>query len=63
MNHSQSSFNTDRFKDICSGRNCKRKPATRLRIKYVKRIGEFCELCAADLIEADLVERAFPIEK
>jgi hypothetical protein len=56
MNPTQPLFNLDGFKVICSGRNCARKPTTTLRIKYVRKVGQFCELCAADLMNAGLVE-------
>jgi hypothetical protein len=62
MNPTQPLFNSDRFKGICSGRNCERKPTTKLRIKYLKKVGEFCELCAIDLIEAGLVEEKCSVE-
>lgn len=58
MNSTTLLLNSNRFKGICSGRDCKRKPTTRLRIKYLKRVGEFCELCANDLMEAGLVEES-----
>lgn len=58
MNPTQPLFNSGKFKGTCSGRNCKREPKTRLRIKYLKRVGEFCELCANDLKESDLVEES-----
>jgi hypothetical protein len=43
--------------------NCKREPKIKLRIKYLKRVGEFCELCANDLMEAGLVEESIPHRK
>ncbi|MGH9974762.1 MAG: hypothetical protein ACRD8Z_02855 [Nitrososphaeraceae archaeon] len=57
MNPTQPIFNLDGFKGICSCRNCDRKPTTSLKIKYLRKIGQFCELCAADLMKADLVEQ------
>ena len=56
MNHTQSLSNSDGFKGICSGRNCDRKSTTSLRIKYLRKVGQFCEICAADLMKAGLVE-------
>jgi hypothetical protein len=56
MNPAQPLFNSDGFKGICSGRNCKREPTTRLKIKYLKKVGTFCEQCTNSLIESDLVE-------
>lgn len=49
-------YNSDRFKAICSGLDCPRKPTKLLRIKYVKKAGKFCEVCAAHLFELGLVE-------
>jgi hypothetical protein len=60
MNPTQPLFNSDRFKGICSGRNCARKPTTILQIKYLKKVGQFCEMCAADLTKAGLVEENVP---
>jgi hypothetical protein len=48
--------NSDRFKDSCSGRGCDRKPVRYLKIKYIKKIGNFCQICADDLLESDLAE-------
>jgi hypothetical protein len=56
MNPTQPIFNFGGFKGICSCRNCDRKPTTRLRIKYLRKVGQFCEPCAADLMKAGLVE-------
>jgi hypothetical protein len=56
MNPAQTLFNSDGFKGICSGRNCKREPTTRLKIKYIKKVGAFCGQCASSLIDSGLVE-------
>jgi hypothetical protein len=56
MNPTQPLFNSDGFKGICSGRNCKRELTTKLKIKYLKKVGAFCEQCARGLIESGLVE-------
>jgi hypothetical protein len=50
------SHDSDRFKEICSGRDCTKRPIRLLRIKYVKKLGKFCEACASDLLEAGLVD-------
>jgi hypothetical protein len=60
MNPSQPLFNLDGFKAICSGRNCDREPKIKLRVKYLKKVGEFCELCANDLMDTGLVEESIP---
>lgn len=54
--NSNVSYNLDRFNGICSGRDCTRKPVRLLRIKFVKKLGKFCEACASDLLEAGLVD-------
>jgi hypothetical protein len=54
--NSKETYSFGGFKAICSGRDCIRKPARLLRIKYIKSVGKFCEKCAADLFEADLVD-------
>jgi hypothetical protein len=54
--NSNTSCNLGRFKAICSGRDCARKPTKILKIKYIKKVGDFCEGCAADLLKAGLVE-------
>jgi hypothetical protein len=54
--NSKETYSFDGFKATCSGRDCPRKPRRLLRIKYVQKVGKFCETCAADLLEAGLVE-------
>jgi hypothetical protein len=59
---SKTSYNIDRFKAVCSGRDCARKPKRLLRIKYLKKVGKFCEACASDLLEAGLVDEELHLE-
>ncbi|MGH9982500.1 MAG: hypothetical protein ACRD8W_00915 [Nitrososphaeraceae archaeon] len=60
--NSNISYNIDRFSGICSGRDCTRKPKKLLRIKYIKKVGKFCEACASDLFEVDLVDEELQLE-
>ena len=55
MNSRLSSYQSDKFKG-CDGRGCNEKPIKYLRIKYVKKIGSFCDRCANDLLESGLAE-------
>jgi len=50
-------YESDQFK-TCDGRGCNQKAIKSLRIKYVKKIGSFCEKCAGDLLECRLTEDA-----
>ncbi|CAN5498848.1 hypothetical protein BH18THE2_BH18THE2_25560 [soil metagenome] len=56
MNPTVLLYNSDRFEDSYSGRGCDRKPVRYLKIKYIKKIGNFCQICADDLLESGLVE-------
>jgi hypothetical protein len=49
-------YDSDGFKGICCGKDCKRQPSKLLRIKYIHKAGRFCEKCATDLLEAGLVD-------
>ncbi|MGH9963816.1 MAG: hypothetical protein ACRD5E_03170 [Nitrososphaeraceae archaeon] len=52
----KTTYDSARFKAICSGRDCGRKPTKLLKIMHIKKVGNFCETCAADLLKAGLVE-------
>jgi|tagenome__1003787_1003787.scaffolds.fasta_scaffold20333944_2 hypothetical protein len=45
-----------RYKDSCAGLNCSNKPITILKVKYINKIGYFCQKCKSDLLQLDLVE-------
>jgi hypothetical protein len=53
--NSRLSYKSDKFKD-CDGRGCNQKPIKYLRIKYVNKIGSFCDKCASDLLGSGLAE-------
>ena len=38
----------------CSGKDCKRKGRTLLRINFLKKNGYFCDSCAADLLQSGI---------
>ncbi len=39
----------------CAGRGCKKLGTITLKIKYVNKIGHFCDGCAEELTNQDLV--------
>lgn len=53
-------YNSNRNEAKCCGTNCKRTPTKLLKVRYVNRIGCFCDVCADDLLEADLAELKIP---
>jgi hypothetical protein len=40
----------------CSGKGCFSKPTRRLRVNYIRKIGNFCQICSDDLISLGLAE-------
>ncbi len=48
--------NIQGFKN-CAGKNCSNKATSPLKVKYINKIGHFCQLCANDLLQLDLVEK------
>jgi len=55
IDHTDDQNTSDRFKR-CDARDCNQKSIKYLRIKYIKKIGSFCEKCAADLWKCGLAE-------
>jgi hypothetical protein len=55
MNSRLSLYQSDKFK-CCNRRGCNQKPIKYLRIKYVNKIGSFCDRCVNDLLESGLAE-------
>jgi hypothetical protein len=45
-----------KYKTICAGINCSNKPTSRLKIKYINKVGNFCKTCAEDLLKSELAE-------
>ena len=46
-----------KYKTICAGINCSNKPTSRLKIKYINKVGNFCKICADDLLKSELAEK------
>lgn len=44
------------LEEQCCGKGCIRSPTKVLKIRYVGKIGRFCESCAADLLNAGLID-------
>ena len=40
----------------CACKDCTRKGTRILRIKYINKVGHFCDLCAADLLSTEIAE-------
>lgn len=45
--------NKHRYK-TCAGLQCLNKPITKLKIKYINKIGDFCQRCTDDLLRSEL---------
>jgi len=41
----------------CAGKDCVKEGRIPLRIKYLRKIGYFCEACTADLLQHDLATK------
>ena len=41
-------------KKICAGRNCKRIGTRILKVRFLNKTGIFCEVCAEEILTADL---------
>ncbi|HSF49322.1 MAG TPA: hypothetical protein VLA74_01060 [Nitrososphaeraceae archaeon] len=51
------SYNTiPTFKE-CAGKNCPNDATVKLKIKFIKKIGYFCESCTSELKTLDLTEQ------
>jgi predicted SprT family Zn-dependent metalloprotease len=42
--------------DICAGLKCPNKPISILKVRYINKIGYFCQKCNADLLQQELAE-------
>jgi len=40
----------------CAGLKCSKKPTSKLKVKYINKIGYFCQKCTADLLQLELAE-------
>jgi len=50
------SYNTiPTFKE-CAGKNCYNDAIVKLKVKFIKKIGYFCESCTIELKTLDLIE-------
>jgi uncharacterized protein YqkB len=41
----------------CAGKNCNRKGINKLRIRYIKKLGYFCDSCTLRLLEMEIVTK------
>ena len=48
------SITFDNIKKKCAGKDCKRIGTRILRVRFLNKTGIFCEVCAEDLLAADL---------
>ena len=48
-------FSFDKTKKKCAGRDCERTGTRILRIRFLNKVGIFCEMCANGLLAEDLV--------
>jgi hypothetical protein len=45
-------------KKVCACKNCNNVPTTILKIKYIQKIGLFCDSCTKDLLDQELAIKA-----
>jgi hypothetical protein len=53
---SPSNLTTNQQINYCAGKECKNKGNRVLMIRYLDKIGYFCEDCANDLLRSELAE-------
>jgi hypothetical protein len=41
----------------CAGKGCTNEGKIALRIKYLRKVGYFCDTCTAELLQHDLVTK------
>jgi hypothetical protein len=41
---------------ICAGKECNNEATIKLKIRYIKRVGYFCESCHTELKNLDLID-------
>ena len=46
-----------KFAYVCAGLNCSNKPTTALKIKYINKVGHFCQICTNDLLKSELAKK------
>ena len=44
--------------DTCAGLNCSNKPTSILKVKYINKVGHFCQKCTDDLLQSELAEKS-----
>ena len=42
--------------DVCAGLKCIKIPTSILKVKYINKIGHFCQKCKSDLLQLELAE-------
>jgi hypothetical protein len=45
-----------KVEDICAGLKCSNKPTAVLKVKYINKIGFFCQQCTTNLLQLELAE-------
>ena len=43
-------------KKLCACKDCTNIGTTILEVKYIQKVGDFCDSCAKDLLQSDLLE-------
>ena len=46
---------TSNSKKLCACKNCTNVGTTILEVKYIQKVGHFCDSCAKDLLQSKLV--------
>jgi hypothetical protein len=55
-NHNNDIRRYKEFATGCSGLNCSKKAISKLKVKYINKIGHFCQKCKSELLQLELVE-------
>jgi|tagenome__1003787_1003787.scaffolds.fasta_scaffold20960143_3 hypothetical protein len=46
-----------KFAYDCAGLKCSNKATTILKVKYINKIGHFCQQCSVDILKSELAEK------
>ena len=46
-----------KFEETCAGLNCSNRPTSILKVKYINKIGHFCQQCSVDILKSELAEK------
>lgn len=52
-----------RNKKVCACKNCNNVPTTILKVKFIQKVGDFCNRCSKDLLHQGLAIKIGEVTK